>query len=105
MGPLLDVCLGDTPDTGLSERSPGPRGRRSRWLAIITSQRLGSNGKNTNPDRQDLPIGSNQPRGLPRTRPLGGSLALPWMAQEGFEPSASLVLSESGLPVAYRAVI
>src|SRR6516165_3695410 len=25
------------------------------------------------------------------------------MAQEGFEPSASLVLSESGLPVAYRA--
>ena len=26
------------------------------------------------------------------------------MAQEGFEPSASLVLSESGLPVAYRAV-
>ena len=27
------------------------------------------------------------------------------VAQEGFEPSASLVLSESGLPVAYRAVI
>src|SRR4029077_1063533 len=27
------------------------------------------------------------------------------MAQEGFEPSASLVLSESGLPVAYRARI
>jgi hypothetical protein len=27
------------------------------------------------------------------------------MAQEGFEPSASLVLSESGLPVAYRALI
>ena len=27
------------------------------------------------------------------------------MAQEGFEPSASLVLSESGLPVAYRATI
>ena len=27
------------------------------------------------------------------------------MAQEGFEPSASLVLSESGLPVAYRAKI
>jgi hypothetical protein len=26
------------------------------------------------------------------------------MAQEGFEPSASLILSESGLPVAYRAV-
>ena len=26
------------------------------------------------------------------------------MAQEGFEPSASLVLSESGLPVAYRAI-
>ena len=25
------------------------------------------------------------------------------MAQEGLEPSASLVLSESGLPVAYRA--
>src|SRR4051812_29997340 len=25
------------------------------------------------------------------------------MAQEGFEPSASLVLSESGLPIAYRA--
>jgi hypothetical protein len=25
------------------------------------------------------------------------------VAQEGFEPSASLVLSESGLPVAYRA--
>jgi hypothetical protein len=25
------------------------------------------------------------------------------MAQEGFEPSASLVLSENGLPVAYRA--
>ena len=25
------------------------------------------------------------------------------LAQEGFEPSASLVLSESGLPVAYRA--
>src|SRR5262245_44978986 len=25
------------------------------------------------------------------------------MAQEGFEPSASLILSESGLPVAYRA--
>src|SRR4051794_31295898 len=27
------------------------------------------------------------------------------MAQEGVEPSASLVLGESGLPVAYRAVI
>jgi hypothetical protein len=27
------------------------------------------------------------------------------MAQEGFEPSASLVLSESGLPVAYRAMM
>lgn len=27
------------------------------------------------------------------------------MAQEGFEPSASLGLSESGLPVAYRAVV
>jgi hypothetical protein len=26
------------------------------------------------------------------------------LAQEGFEPSASLVLSESGLPVAYRAL-
>ncbi len=26
------------------------------------------------------------------------------VAQEGFEPSASLVLSESGLPVAYRAI-
>ncbi len=26
------------------------------------------------------------------------------LAQEGFEPSASLVLSESGLPVAYRAI-
>ena len=26
------------------------------------------------------------------------------MAQEGLEPSASLVLSESGLPIAYRAV-
>ena len=25
------------------------------------------------------------------------------MAQEGVEPSASLVLSESGLPIAYRA--
>jgi hypothetical protein len=25
------------------------------------------------------------------------------MAQEGLEPSASLVLSESGLPIAYRA--
>jgi hypothetical protein len=30
-------------------------------------------------------------------------LPKPQMAQEGFEPSASLVLSESGLPVAYRA--
>src|SRR6516165_5768732 len=27
------------------------------------------------------------------------------MAQEGVEPSASLVLSESGLPIAYRAEI
>src|SRR3954447_4328518 len=27
----------------------------------------------------------------------------PELAQEGFEPSASLVLSESGLPIAYRA--
>jgi hypothetical protein len=27
------------------------------------------------------------------------------MAQEGFEPSASLILSESGLPVAYRAKV
>jgi hypothetical protein len=26
------------------------------------------------------------------------------MAQVGFEPTASLVLSESGLPVAYRAM-
>ena len=31
------------------------------------------------------------------------SFLLPRVAQEGFEPSASLVLSESGLPVAYRA--
>ena len=27
------------------------------------------------------------------------------MAQEGFEPSASLILRESGLPVAYRATM
>ena len=36
--------------------------------------------------------------------------SLPWalcllMAQAGFEPAASLVLSESGLPVAYQAVV
>src|SRR5262249_30426172 len=39
-----------------------------------------------------------------RAAPRGHLVDRIELAQEGFEPSASLVLSESGLPVAYRAV-
>ena len=35
---------------------------------------------------------------------LRGRIGLLLMAQAGFEPAASFVLSEGGLPVAYRAV-
>ena len=38
-----------------------------------------------------------------RYRRVPPAVPKPQLAQEGFEPSASLVLSESGLPVAYRA--